>query len=90
MQMRAAFKLVVRPLSALSFVVAMMGVLAVASAARRRPGVAGACANATTGGCDAHPMALAEAQALVPSPACPSPGRRGAIPAAAPKSLTRS
>lgn len=31
---------------------------------------------------DKRPMALEEAQASVPSPACPSPGRRGPIPAA--------
>jgi hypothetical protein len=31
---------------------------------------------------DKHPMAPEEAQASVPSRACPSPGRRGAIPAA--------
>ena len=47
MQMKAAFNVVVRPLSALSFVVAMLGVLAVASASALAAGDAneGACPN---------------------------------------------
>jgi hypothetical protein len=38
--------------------------------------------SAMGGRSDKHPMALEEAQASVPSRACPSPGRRGPIPAA--------
>jgi hypothetical protein len=40
------------------------------------------CSSATGVGGDSHPLALEEVQALVPSRAGTSPGRRGSIPAA--------
>ncbi len=56
MQMKAAFNLVVRPLSALSFVVAMLGVLAVASASALAAGDANeaACPNEGSSGFRAY------------------------------------
>ena len=56
MQMKAAFNVVVRPLSALSFVVAMLGVLAVASASALAAGDANeaACPNEASSGFRAY------------------------------------